>query len=365
MITPDFCREAGTITDIARQHCGYFDLDGQTVRVALPTREAIENLRSFFFPYITSQDGAQCSDISYELIAVVEPELYDHIAANIPPSPEDVLPAVLKHDVEYRLGCFYAVPNEITIIEDQPLKLFYLISERGRATKVVGTVGSRIQTGLLRILRALWVLSYDALIVHGCALEKHGRGLIIAGEKHAGKTTSLLNLCSRKNYDIVANDRLLLQSNDPEASLRAIGVPTVVNVRWDTVKPFPELKHLINLRLFGVCDLARTLNVEVKRDAKISAVVFLSYDHDLRRPVFHSLSPDESYAMLVSQLMSRREYEWVRIMNFREAGPLGIGIAKEDLISRVSCFQLTGNETQLEELAIVLDDWCQVGSGSR
>ena len=362
MIPPDFCREASTIRDTDRQHCGYFDLNGQTVRVASPTREAIENLRSFFFPYIPSQDEAQCSDISYELIAVVEPELYDYIGANVPPSPDDVLPAVLKHDVEYQLRCFYSVSDDITIIEDQPLKLFYLISERGRATKIVGTVGSRIQTGLLRMLRAFWVLSNDALIVHACALEKHGRGLIIAGEKHAGKTTSLLNLCSRKNYDIVANDRLLLQSNEPDASLCAIGVPTVINVRWDTVKPFPELQHLINLRLFGVNDLARALNVEVKREVKVSAVVFLSYDHGLRRPVFRSLSQDESYAMSASQFVSRREYEWARMMNVCGVGPVR---AKKDLIGRVSCFQLTSNETQLEELANLLDDWCQVGSGSR
>jgi hypothetical protein len=131
------------------------------------------------------------------------------------------------------------------------------------------------------------------------------------------------------------------------------------------VKPFPELQHLINLRLFSVYDLARALNVEVKREVKVSAVVFLSYDHGLRRPVFRRLSQDESYAMSASQLMSRREYEWVRIMNVCEVGAAGIGMAKKDLIGRVSCFQLTGNETQLEELANLLDDWCQASSGSR
>ena len=182
---------------------------------------------------------------------------------------------MLKHDVEYQLGCFYSVSNEITIIEDQPLKLFYLISERGRATKVVGTVGSRIQTGLLRMLRAFWVLSYMPSSFMPARSKNTGGDSIIAGEKHAGKTTSLLNLCSRKSYDIVANDRLLLQSNEPDASLCAIGVPTVINVRWNTVKPFLELQHLINLRLFSAYDLARALNVEVKREVKVSAVVFL------------------------------------------------------------------------------------------
>jgi hypothetical protein len=322
-----------------------------------------ENLEAFFFPYIASQGEAQCSDICYELKAVVDPELYEYLAANVPLSPDHVLPTVLKHDVEYQLRCFYSVCDGFTVVEDQPLNLFYLISEREGATKIVGKVGSRIQTGLLRILRAAWVLGHDDPIVHACALEKQGRGLIVAGEKHAGKTTSLLNLCSRKNYDIVANDRLLLRSSEGDGGLCAMGVPTVVNVRRDTVKPFPEFHHLIDLRLFSVRDLARALNVGIRREVKVSAVVFLSYDRSVRRPVFRSLSQDESRSMLASQLLSRREYEWVRIMHVPEVAPSGSDIGEQGLVGRVSCFQLMSNESQLQEVATLLDDWCQVGAG--
>ena len=243
----------------------YFDLGGRTVRVTAPPGETLEKLRSFFHPYITSHDATHHADDPYDLAAVCEPELYDYVKANIPETPDHVLTAVLRHDFEYQLRCFYSESGEITIIEDEPLKLFYVASGRGRAVKVISTVGSRTQTGLLRLIRSAWMLGRDALIVHGCVMEKHGRGIIVAGEKRAGKSTSLLNLCSRKGYDVIANDRLLLELNRPGERLRAVGVPTVVNLRRETLRPFPELGQLTDASLFGVYDLAKALGVNIKR----------------------------------------------------------------------------------------------------
>jgi hypothetical protein len=172
-----------------------------------------------------------------------------------------------------------------------------------------------------------------------------------------------LNLCSRRHDDIVANDRLLLVSGQSDGRAHAIGVPTVINLRRDTVKPFPELQHLIAAPLFGVSDLARALNVDVRREVEITAVVFLSYEAGCRELVFRSLSQQESYEMLASHLFPPREYDWVRMMKIVEAAPDRVSLAKRDILNGIHCFQLSSNETQLEESATLLDEWCQRGSG--
>lgn len=355
MIPPGVQKAVLRIGDPQERHFGYFDLDGRVVRVAAPGSETIESLRSFFYPYIVSQDEAHHADGFYDLTAAFEPGLYDYIKANIPETPDDALTTVLRHDLQYQLRCFHSESREITIIQDEPLKLFYVVSNRGRATKVVATVGSRTRTGLLRVIRGAWVLGHDALIVHGCALEKHRRGIIVAGEKHAGKSTSLLNLCTRKGYNVVANDRVLLELNRPDERPRAIGVPTVINLRRDTVKPFPELQHLFNAQLLGVHDLAKALDVGIKREVEVKAVAFLSYDAGCRSPVFRRLSKEESHEMLAPHLFSPREYDWVRMMKIGEAAPRRAGAASENILKGVSCFQLISNETLLEDSAFLLD----------
>lgn len=362
MISQDFCNELLRIGNPCEPHFGYFDINGHTLRVTSAAREMIDSLRSFFYPYITNWNGTSCASRFCELAAIVDPGLYDYLEANLPETPDNVLTTALKHDLEYQLRCFYSESKEITIIEDQPLNLFYVVSDHGRSTKLIATNRSRTRTGLLRVIRSAWVLSYEALIVHGCALEKHGRGIIIAGEKHAGKTTSLLNLCSRRDYDIVANDRLLLDFNQSNERLRAIGVPTVINLRRNTVKPFPELQHLINVPLFGVRDLAEALNVDVKREVEVTAIAFLSYDDDCSKPAFRSLSREESYEMVAPHLFSGREYDWVRTMKIGDIARDRAGLTKRSILNDVACYQLSSNESQLEDVAALLDNWCQLGS---
>jgi hypothetical protein len=362
MITPDVYSVLQRIPYPNDSHFGFFDVSGQTIRIASPASETIESLRSFFNPYIESHDETYSASSFHDLHIIVDPHLYDYLKANVPKSPDDLLATALTHDLEYQLRCFYSESREIKVIEDEPLKLFYVVSSGGRSTKVIATAGSRTRTALLRMIRSAWVLTHDALIVHGSVLEKDGRGIVIAGEKHAGKTTTLLNLCTRKNYDIVANDRLLLKRNPADQRLRAIGIPTVINLRWNTVKPFPELQHLIDIPLFGVQDLAKALDVSVKSEVDVTAVAFLSYDKDCRQPVFRSLSEEESYEMLTSHLFSTREYDWVRMMNIGEAIRDRVAVEKRDILNGVSSLHLTSNETHLEELAFLLDNWCQVGS---
>lgn len=282
----------------------YFNVNNQAVRVTAPDDRVIASLRSFFDPYIPVRDEAHDA---YDLTAVVQPDLYDEIKSSLPSTPDEISTTALQHDLEYELRIFHSEGQETTVIEDEPLKLFYVVSNGLKRTKIVATDGSRVRTGLLRIIRGAWVLGQPGLIVHGCALEKDGRGIIVSGEKYAGKTTMLLNLCLREGYNIVANDRLLLHEG------RAKGIPTVVKLRPRTLEPFPELKHLIDVPLFGVSDLARALGVEIKTETMVETIAFLTYDPDVEAPVVHQL--EDAHATLATHLFSRSEYDWVRLLN--------------------------------------------------
>ena len=355
MISPSLCN---TLSLNHADECDfrYFDIKGQLLRVGSPAREILDSLGAFFYPYIESCNETYGPDRFYELTAVTDPTLFDDLRANLPDSPDDLITTNLKHDLEYELRCFFSESGELTIIEDEPLKLFYVVFARG--TKIVGTDGSRIRTGLLRIIRSAWMNEHDGLIVHSCVMEKHGKGIVIAGDKYSGKTTSLLQLCTQKQYNLVANDRCVLQF-DESNRLRALGVPTVVNLRPQTIKPFPDLQYLKASELLGVHDLARELRVDVKSEVEVKALIFLTYDRACDRLSYRPLSDEEKCSILSSHLFSDREYDWVRLLKIRRGLSDVNDRVKSVRLSDVAGFQLTSNENQLDERADLLDSWCQ------
>jgi hypothetical protein len=327
-------------------HSVYFDLSDVTVRVVVPDAETIKSLRAFFDPYVLTVPEA---NNFYEITTVIDPGLYGATKTDLPSTPDAEITTTLQHDVEYKLKCFHS--QACMVIEDEPLQVFYVVDGQNRRTQIIATEGSRVRTSLLRIIRGAWVLGQDGLIVHGCGLEKNGSGIVISGEKYAGKTTSLLSLCVNRGYDIVANDRLLLSQSGI-----ARGIPTVVKLRPRTLKPFTALRHLIDVPLFGVSDLARALRVTVKKEVALKAIAFLSYDESVRKPVFRRLSLDEARQVLSSHLFTRREYEWVSLMRI---GDTVRDATEKNVLSGVSCFKLSCNETHIDEVAGLLDGWCQ------
>lgn len=74
--------------------------------------------------------------------------------------------------------------------------------------------------------------------IHAAALEKHGRGILIAGNSGRGKTTSSLSLL-RSGYRYLSDDHPLLQ--DAGTHVDVLPFPTKINVTRSTIELFPEL----------------------------------------------------------------------------------------------------------------------------
>ncbi|WP_083100682.1 hypothetical protein [Pseudophaeobacter leonis] len=342
-------------------HSEGFVLDKQTMRLASSSAELLDDLRSFFCPYISHGDKAAKPARICDITHVENQTIFDLIKSNLPASPDRLIPTSLNHDVDYNLRFFRSELGDASVIEDALLGLLYVTLNHGQDIMIVSAAGSRTRTGVLRLIRSLWVLGHSAPILHGCVVAKQGRGIAIAGNKYAGKTTSLLNLCTTRGYNIVANDRAMLVADTPGKRLKAVGVPTVVNIRRNTVKPFPNFHHLFDASLYSVGDLAKALNVPITRDVEIGAVVFLSYLSTCDAPQTRRLSPDEAHQILATHLLSTKEYEWANEVSSNRTLTKRPATANPPVLDAVPCFELKSNETQLEAVASILDTWCQSG----
>jgi len=99
-----------------------------------------------------------------------------------------------------------------------------------------------LRTALMRVVRELAMRCAQrrgGLFLHAAALAIGSRGLVLAGEKDAGKTTLLVNLLRHDAARYVANDRVLVGCSVATMPLR--GMPTIVSIRPGTLEFFPHL----------------------------------------------------------------------------------------------------------------------------
>lgn len=75
---------------------------------------------------------------------------------------------------------------------------------------------------------------------HGALVCRDGSGLMLAGAKHAGKTTIMLHLLRSHGFDLVSNDKVLAVV-DCDSAPRLVGLPYSVGVWEETARGFPEL----------------------------------------------------------------------------------------------------------------------------
>jgi hypothetical protein len=114
-------------------------------------------------------------------------------------------------------------------------------------------VGGRPEVDVLQIVRGLLVGAGAELLapLHGAVLSTaNGDGILVAGEKGAGKTSFALGLLSGPGRDgagLVSNDKVLIDTE----SLRAYGLPYAIAICDGTLGALPELAGLPRRRESG------------------------------------------------------------------------------------------------------------------
>lgn len=88
------------------------------------------------------------------------------------------------------------------------------------------------------------LLENGAVYAHTAAFSRGGRGVVIAGHRGRGKTTTLLSCLHRLGADYVTNDRLLLRTED-EGRLAGYVWPARLRAGIGTLSALPHLADLV------------------------------------------------------------------------------------------------------------------------
>lgn len=255
-------------------------------------------------------------------------------------------------------------------VVDEPARVAYEVDAAGRCVTLVAPPGTvAVRTALMRVVRELAMhhaRTKGGLLLHAAALAVGHRGLILAGEKHAGKTTLLVNLLRHGAARYVSNDRVLVSVASSPPVLR--GMPTIVSVRPGTVAFFPSLGETIRARGFrfrftlqealgsdaarpshdghfglSPAQLCAALNVEALGTCTAAAVVFPHIADDEQRIRVCRLDKTEAAERLtraVFGVAAPRAMEWL----FSVAGETAVGGTEptgsiEQLVAAVPCFE--------------------------
>ncbi|MEC3978924.1 hypothetical protein [Amycolatopsis sp. H20-H5] len=97
---------------------------------------------------------------------------------------------------------------------------------------------------LVRQAMTAQLLEHDAVYAHTAALVRADRGLLIAGPKGAGKTTTLLSALRLVGGDFVTNDRLLLR-RDPDGGTVGYAWPMHLRATASTLRAVPGMTRFL------------------------------------------------------------------------------------------------------------------------
>ncbi|WP_238413072.1 hypothetical protein [Saccharothrix deserti] len=98
---------------------------------------------------------------------------------------------------------------------------------------------------LVRQAMTAQLLEHDAVYAHAAALVRADRGLLIAGPKGAGKTTTLLSALRLVGGDFVTNDRLLLRRDPGSVGMVGYAWPMHLRATASTLRAVPGMNRFL------------------------------------------------------------------------------------------------------------------------
>jgi hypothetical protein len=224
------------------------------ILVGAPCREPLRWLEEFLSPAFRAgpRDGYAASVTLRE-----DSQHYRDMLANRPQTGIAPLDCFVNDSHMVELPAWASGAGTTTAFQEG-FHVLYTVDPSARSVAILSPEHNpQARTALMRVVRELAMNRSRAdggVFLHAAALAIAGRGLLIAGEKRAGKTTLLLYLLRATGADYVSNDRVLLPS-PASATLR--GMPTIVTVRPQTLAFFPGLRsELVTKSYFYRCTMA-------------------------------------------------------------------------------------------------------------
>lgn len=150
-----------------------------------------------------------------------------------------------------------------------------------------------------------------AVVLHAAAASRAGKGVAVAGERNAGKTTALISMLMTKEYDFVTADRLTLTPGESHQPVRVAGVPARANIHavaFSEGEPLEGLAATVDRAtavegkiLVGIDTLTGHFGVGVAPQTELRTVVFPRISPHAADPVVETVVDPEQVVGLVRQ----------------------------------------------------------------
>jgi hypothetical protein len=283
----------------------------------------------------------------------------------------------------------------VTPSEYEPDRVVWA-DDRHRRIAVVGKPSDWLTLQVVRSIR--YLLRWQAyargdLLLHGGLVEAAGFGIVFAGGKRSGKTSSVLSLLAEGASAFVSNDDITI--SDTAGGLFGYGSPRTVKVRTDALlallRSVPALggllsglshptnayagrHHTVEAVAIGTAktmpgslwvrcaELAAVTGCVLRAEAPVHAVVFPSFDAAVRDPAIRLLSGDTALAALSANVESQAtKYDDYLPAWFPETNRARREQLTTRLLREVPCFALTQRMDDLPRASRALLD--AVGAG--
>jgi hypothetical protein len=303
----------------------HFAYAGLTVRVTSQDAGHLDWLEEFLTPAFTVVAG-QHADVV--VILDVDDRAYDELLQRGPHAAGDHLDCFVLDNSLVRHPRWSGGPTDV-VVYDEESRAFHIAAPDGTRVRVLTRSGERgVRMALMRVVRECAMAAAHAsncLVLHAAALTIAGSGVIIAGPKHAGKTSLLTHLLQQADTRYVSNDRVVVDTAAAAPTFR--GMPTLVTIREPMLRLFPHLRERLLQRRYN----HRYLLHETPPGSGVPFKITPD------RPL--SLTPAQFSALLCIQ---PAEGGSVHAVLFPEVAPAAIGIRVRALAQEATTERLTG-----------------------
>jgi hypothetical protein len=231
--------ETQHIFDLLEQTGMYvcFEFQGASIGFYCDDDDFIEWFSKYFDGYFVTSKRKSADAVIY---STQDDRLFHTFRAQITPShmpdPEDYVELQLQAQASLIYQREVDKKNRVD-------ETCYIVAQAERRVLIAspGTVNARRATvkRTIRNMMKLLLIERGWLPVHASACVKNGVGICLLGGKFAGKTSTLLNLLSLPDTDLVSNDTLFIR--DAGNYLEGCGFPNKAGIRIGTLLANPSL----------------------------------------------------------------------------------------------------------------------------
>ena len=188
--------------------------------------------------YIPAYEKNNTCNYKVKLSYLINDEIYKKIYAHIKNSSYNERILIYKSNTKIKHGYKYYFENyQMIVCQEEP----YIVILKKDETICITTSLNKNKIRLFSriILEMLFRIKYlqGFKLIHAACVEINGKGVLICGEKHRGKTTLLLHLLASGKGKLVSNDKVFLNKETNEVQF----VPLVVRVGQGTVNNFKQI----------------------------------------------------------------------------------------------------------------------------